>query len=470
MGCVCCMSEGEQTREILKKFPMKGVSELEEGQVTKAIGYSLSYSDDLLMHPVDGNPVVWYTFSITECCEWEEQTKDAEGKMRNQRRSSSKQVFYVERGTQFYIVDGKSSALVDCRVADQSKMSVRNNESRSGWPVIHRHAASDVQDFAKSYPRKDRQNMANAVVSAGIQIASMFASPKHAAQGRMNERYSYRYNISFVPAKDKLSVVGYCERREGKLCLSAVMTSHLNQDYFKKHEWNSKMQKIWTTITKSGAIFISNTDEDIAACQIEDARLPQPEWKSPRAAGPAPGMAPQQPAYQPQPQAMPAPQQPVYQQPGQPVYQQPYQQQRGPPPGQYQQPQPQYQQPQPQYQQPAPQATQGQYPPNNQYQQQPPPNNVQYQHPQAQYQQPPQGQYQQPPPGQYQQQPHYQQPPPGQYQQPPPQGHYQQQPPPQGQQPYYQQQPGAIVQNGQPPQGVQPVVVQGAVVQQAPNE
>eukprot|EP00468_Gymnochlora_sp_CCMP2014_P012704 CAMPEP_0167766962 /NCGR_PEP_ID=MMETSP0110_2-20121227/15718_1 /TAXON_ID=629695 /ORGANISM="Gymnochlora sp., Strain CCMP2014" /LENGTH=393 /DNA_ID=CAMNT_0007655213 /DNA_START=23 /DNA_END=1204 /DNA_ORIENTATION=+ len=381
MGCVCCMSEEARTGALMKNFLAVPASGIAEGAVNKIIGYGTSIPNAFLAHPLTGEGCLWYEFIVRETRHWEERYKDSEGHQRTRQKSESKIIFRHEGGAEFLLADGKSAIQVDLRNEKQSKLKTTFKDHRNHWPSGTK-PPPHIANFLNYYPRKDQAGIAR---SAGQGFGGMMTAAVNAASNVYhNERYTYSYNLSHIPAGQKVCVIGFAQG--GKL--HAITETTLSDKYFEDNSWTSKNIKIWKEEVKgAGAIFITNDDEDIKMVTVSAYEGPQeqkmtfyippyaneykqffqppPQYQQDHKQGVATQAPPQQQVVYTQPpqSSVPPQQQGVYQQfpqgQQQVVYQQPPQGQQviynQPPKGQvmYQQP-PQGQQGQVVYQQPPP--------------------------------------------------------------------------------------------------------------------
>jgi len=327
------MSEGAKVEKIMEALHANPVSKLEAGGVAKAIGYPVSLPDQVVQHPTESYPVVWYKMQIVEICEWEERRtqRDADGNTRTvtDRKSKRNTIFNSEVGCEFRLVDGKTAAIVDCRNKNQSKIKTRNNQTGRGMPTGKLNPA--VASFVNGYPRKD--NALNQAVGAVQTAAAQLMGAKNHT-GRLNERWSYSWSCSFVDTKAKIAVIGDCkEDANQQLRLDICYENTADEDQLVGQGLDKAQVGIFKDMVKNGgAIFISDTDQSIGVTQVAPADVEQSQaqpQKDSKAGSPIVNRAPQ-PAQ---------PQQPVYVQQGQPVDQ--------PPPFYVQQGQPVVQQGQP---------------------------------------------------------------------------------------------------------------------------
>mmetsp|Transcript_32679 Transcript_32679/g.55452 ORF Transcript_32679/g.55452 Transcript_32679/m.55452 type:complete len:338 (+) Transcript_32679:155-1168(+) len=286
MGCICCMSEGAKVAKIMEALNAYPVSKLEAGGVSKAIGYPVNLEGQVILHPVNGYPVVWYCIKIYEQCSWEEEYehRDQDGNTYRRRRqkSETKTIYTAEVGTEFRLVDGTAFCIVDCRSQEQSKIDTKNNIRGNGMPAGQLNP--QVAAFVKSYPRKDRPSgvaaVANVVGAVAMALGGNRNSPSNGRYGRLNERWSYRYTCSFVDSKRKIAVVGDCQNGAGNvLRLNACYENTADETQLQGQGLEKRQIQIFKDMVKSGgAIFISDSDAAIATTEVAPVgvQLPKP--------------------------------------------------------------------------------------------------------------------------------------------------------------------------------------------------
>mmetsp|Transcript_17492 Transcript_17492/g.24426 ORF Transcript_17492/g.24426 Transcript_17492/m.24426 type:complete len:328 (+) Transcript_17492:3-986(+) len=268
MGCICCMSEGAKVAKIMEALNAYPVSKLEPGGISKAIGYPVNLEGQVILHPVNGYPVVWYCINIYEECRWDEQyqERDSEGRThtRTRHRSETNTIYSSEVGTEFRLVDGTAFCVVDCRNQEQSKIDTKNHIRGNGMPAGQLNP--QVSAFVKSYPRKDTgvAAVANAVGAVAMALTG------NRGRGRLNERWSYRYACSFVDSKQKIAVVGDCQNGAGNvLRLNVCYENTADEAQLEGQGLVARQIQIFKDLVKNGGgIFISDSDAAIATTEV----------------------------------------------------------------------------------------------------------------------------------------------------------------------------------------------------------